>query len=191
MSSFSFVKKTDKIERVDIESLFEKDEKRMNETIKLFNGAINKIYSQIKEHANLNARFIRFTIPTDILKNRKLVEQFKIFALNEFTKNKFNLYWESQISGIISWNEYVPKYFREYIYNTQNIKINERGEIEPSDEELERENQLKKQQEENEIINRKNKSKFESLDKYIPTGTFYYDELQKLQERLENDNNQI
>ncbi|NBR15199.1 MAG: hypothetical protein EBU01_11585 [Crocinitomicaceae bacterium] len=184
----SYIKKTNTIERVDIEALFEKEKKRNEEKIKIFNGILNKIYSKIKEQSKIgNSRCIQFALPSSQFNNVKDVNDCKLYIQKDLTENKFTIRWKSPIVAIISWGEYVPQYMRDFFYQTQGIKMNERGEILPTDEEIKREEERKEMEELAMQGIKKKENKFKPVEQYVPTGVFYSNEiLQKLQERINN-----
>jgi hypothetical protein len=198
MSNFLYTTDKDTIDKVDIDSLFEKKQQKDMKQLNIFNKILNRIHKRIRFTGNTKHKdkHIFFTVPEFIF-GEPLYKQGDCigYLVVKLEENGFLVKYMHPNTLFISWENWVPSYVRSEIKKKTGKIIDEKGNIigdknapkEDEDEEDDGDINSKlfnmggstKQQ-------KKPGKEYTPIDQYKPSGRLVYnnDMFEKLEKKL-------
>lgn len=194
MSCILFVEDDDKVNRVNIDELYEKHQRRDLKQLSIFNKILNRIHKRITTTNRMrrNDKHIWFQVP-DYIFGEPLYDQGDCIAyiVTKLQDNGFFIKYMHPNTLFVSWENWVPTYKRNEIKKKIGIVLNEKGEV------VER---LDQGEETPEDINAglfnnprninitptKPQKQYTPIDQYKPTGNLVYnkDILDKIEKKV-------
>jgi hypothetical protein len=201
MSLFLNVEEDDTPTRINIDDLFEKNQKRDLKQLSIFNKILNRIHNRITTTAR-NKRIdkhIWFTIPEYIFGEPVYNKNDCIaYIITKLEANGFFIKYMHPNTIFVSWENWVPSYVRQELKKKTGMIINEKGEIvrKPGQDDDENENQPEDMN--SKLFNDKNGSngantaksaqgkQYNPIGSYKPTGNLVYNPeiFEKIEKRM-------
>jgi hypothetical protein len=198
MSCVLFVDDDDKVNRVNIDELYEKHQRRDLKQLSIFNKILNRIHKRITTTNRMrrNDKHIWFHVPEYIF-GEPLYDQGDCIAyiVTKLQENGFFIKYMHPNTLFVSWENWVPTYKRNEIKKKIGVVLNEKGEV------VER---LDQGEETPEDINAglfnnprninlaptKPQKQYTPIDQYKPTGNLVYnkDILDKIEKKVSFQN---
>lgn len=173
--------------KINIDGLYEKKQKRDLKQISIFNKILNRVHKRIEFTAkskNVNDTHIWYLVPEYIVGEPIYNKGECIgYIVTELESNGFHVKYIYPNTLFISWHNHVPSYVRNEIKKKTGLILDEKGNI------LDKEETIKNEQT-NKLIDDKNNEKsnkqYVSTKEYKPIGNLLYDQdlLDKLNKRL-------
>lgn len=194
MSCLLFVEDVETTGKVNIDDLFEKNQRRDQKQLSIFNKILNRIHTRIKITAR-NKRIdkhIWFTIPEYIF-GEPIYDKADCIAyiITKLEVNGFFIKYMHPNTIFVSWEKWVPSYVRYELKKKTGMIINEKGEI------IEKQNDLVSEIPNDDInsklFNDKNGTiklnqgkQYNPIGSYKPTGNLVYNPeiFEKIEKRL-------
>jgi hypothetical protein len=198
MSCVLFVDDDDKVNRVNIDELYEKHQRRDLKQLSIFNKILNRIHKRITTTNRMrrNDKHIWFQVP-DYIFGEPLYDQGDCIAyiVTKLKENGFFIQYMHPNTLFVSWENWVPTYKRNEIKKKIGIVLNEKGEVV---------DRLDEGEETPEDINAglfnnprninlaatKPQKQYTPIDQYKPTGNLVYnkDILDKIEKKVSFQN---
>ena len=180
MSNILFHDEEDRIQKMNIDELFEKNKQKDLKQLSIFNKILNRIHKRIQYTARSKKdKFIFFTFP-EYLFVEPLYKQGDCigFLVVKLEENGFEIKYMHPNTLFISWKNHIPGYVRSEVKKKTGVAIDSKGNV-LNKEEIEENNNDpnsrllndKKQQ-----PNDKSKKEYTPINDYVPTGNFVYNE---------------
>jgi len=192
MSCFLFTDDDDNVGKIDIDELYEKQQRRDMKQISIFNKILNRIHKRIKVtgRSKVKDQFIWFTIPEYIF-GEPCYDKAECIAyvIAKLESNKFHIRYVHPNTLFVSWSNWVPSYVRSEYKKKTGAVVDELGRIVSRKEDVLYENSddpnskiLNTGQE----LNDKAKKVYSSTEEYKPTGTLIYnpDFFEKIEKKI-------
>jgi hypothetical protein len=132
MSCILFVDDDDKVNRVNIDELYEKHQRRDLKQLSIFNKILNRIHRRIDTTNKFrrNDKHVWFQIP-DYIFGEPLYDQGDCIAyiVTKLQENGFFIKYMHPNTLFVSWENWVPTYKRNEIKKKIGIILNEKGEV--------------------------------------------------------------
>lgn len=132
MSCVLFVDDDDKVNRVNIDELYEKHQRRDLKQLSIFNKILNRIHRRITTTNKFrrNDKHIWFQVP-DYIFGEPLYDQGDCIAyiVAKLQENGFFIKYMHPNTLFVSWENWVPTYKRNEIKKKIGIVLNEKGEV--------------------------------------------------------------
>ena len=132
MSCLLFIEDDENVQKVNIDDLYEKNQKRDLKQLSIFNKILNRIHKRIVT-AGRNKRtekFIWFTVPEYIFGEPVYDKNDCIaYIISKLESNGFFIKYMHPNTIFVSWEKWVPSYVRHELKKKSGIVVNERGEI--------------------------------------------------------------
>lgn len=171
--------------KINIDSLYERQQKKDLKQVSIFNKILNRIHNKIKitARSRLCDKFIWFTVPEYIF-GEPVYQQADCIAylVDKLEDNKFHIRYVHPNTLLVSWAHFVPSYVRGEIKKKMGLIVDERGTvIEKLDESVSLNERLMEPKKE-----QKNQKNFTPIAEYKPTGNFVYDKefFEKIEKRM-------
>jgi len=196
MSCFLFTEDDDNVQKINIDELYEKKQKRDQRQVSIFNKILNRINRRIITTSRMKQEenYIWYQVPPYIF-GEPIYDQTDCIAyvVTKLAENGFTVKYINPGTLFISWDNWVPSYARQEIRKRTGYVLDEKGNIvdriEPKD---------KSQSEETDgvVIGKevpsndprtpaKETKKYTPIAQYKPTGGLIYgDALEKLEKRV-------
>lgn len=180
MSCFLYTSDNDKIENINIDDLYDKQQQRDLKQVSVFNKILNRIHHRIKltSRSKKHEKHIWFTIPEYIFGEPCYKKEDCIgYVIAKLEANKFHIRYIHPNTLFVSWENWVPSYVRSEVRKKTGMVINEFGQV------IEKvENEIKETDNINSRIlnnrednyNEKPKKEYSNVKDYKPTGNFIY-----------------
>jgi hypothetical protein len=175
MSCLLYAKDDDKQKQINIDELYEKEQKRNQKLLSTFNKILNRIHKRIHTVARQKYadKHIFFLVPEFILGEPNYDKSHCIaFLVSQLEENEFTVRYIHPNTLFVSWEKYVPSFIRDQVKQKTGVEIDTRGQVvkqeDPSEEEtvdLPNKPKLKEV---------KKQTQFKSTEVYKPTGQFVY-----------------
>jgi len=192
MSCFLFVNDDENVGKVNIDELFEKNQRRDQKQLSIFNKILNRIHNRI----NITARnkrvdkYIWFTIPEYIFgepiydKNDCIA-----YVITKLETNGFFIKYMHPNTVFVSWENWVPSYVRQELKKKTGMIINEKGEIISKPEnnpDAPEDINSKLLNEKNGVPTKPGQKQYNPIHSYKPTGNLVYNPeiFEKIEKRL-------
>ncbi len=188
MACFLNVNDDDNIRKINIDDLYEKQQKRDLKQVSIFNKLLNRIYTRIEVTGKTkkNDRHIWFTVPEYIFGEPVYNKGDCIaYIMAKLEENGFQVNYMHPNTLFVGWSNWVPSYIRNELKKKKGIVVDSKGNILETKGEYEETNQ-------NEQgppgipgsgANSSNKKQFTPIGTYKPTGNLVYN--QEMFDKLE------
>jgi hypothetical protein len=132
MSCLLFADDEEATRRINIDDLYEKDQRRDLKQLSIFNKILNRIHKriQVTSRNKRNDKHIWFAIP-DFLFGEPLYDKAECigYIVTKLTDNGFFIKYMHPNTLFVSWENWVPSYARNEIRKKTGIVLNEKGEV--------------------------------------------------------------
>lgn len=130
--SILYVNDDDTLKKLNIDELYENDQRRKAKQISIFNKILNRIHTRITitGRTKKNDRHIWFVIPEYIF-GEPLYQQADCIAyiVSNLEENGFFIRYLHPNTLFISWENWIPIFIRNEIKKTRGIIVDEKGNI--------------------------------------------------------------
>lgn len=176
--------------KINIDELYERQQKKDLRQISIFNKILNRIHNKIRVTARsrLGDKYIWFTVPEYIF-GEPVYQQSDCIAylVDKLEDNKFYIRYMHPNSLFVSWAHFVPSYVRTEIKKKMGLIVDDAGnvieklDIGQGDNLNERMFQKPTEKKETKV--------FTPISNYKPTGNFVYDRefFEKLEKKISDD----
>ena len=132
MSCILYVEDDDAVRKVNIDELYEKDQRRDLKQLSIFNKILNRVHRRITitSRTKRNEKFIWFTIPEFIFGEPMYNKTDCIaYVVTKIEENGFFIRFIYPNTLFITWENWVPSYTRNEIKKKTGIVLDEKGNI--------------------------------------------------------------
>lgn len=175
---------TDAVGKINIDSLYEKRQKRDLKQLSIFNKILNRIHKRIEytsKNKNCNDTHIWYLVP-EYLVGEPVYDKGECigYLVSQLEENGFNVKYVHPQTLFISWHNYIPSYVRNEIKKKTGVQVDERGNV------ISYEGQEEDEQSKKAISGDKEGKTYSSVKDYKPSGNLLYsqDVLDKLEKKL-------
>jgi len=172
MSCLLYAKDAETQEQIDINELYEKDNKRNQRLLACFNKILNRVHKRIQNvsRTKYSDKYIFFSVPEFMLGEPCYDKGHCIaYLFSQLQKNKFNVKYIHPNILFVSWQNFVPLYIREEVKRKTGVILDDLGNIlnDPNTNILPQEEP---------VVDKKaeRNNRYKSTDNYRPTGKFVY-----------------
>lgn len=192
MSNILFTTDNDNVGNVDIDELYEKQQRRDLRQVSIFNKILNRIHKRIRitGRSKLKEQYVWFTIPEYIF-GEPCYDKAECIAyiIAKLEANKFHIRYVHPNTIFVSWSNWVPSYVRNEYKKKTGITVDEMGRVvSRKGEQLEEDNDDPNTKIFNNGQNNNEKPKkvYNSTDEYKPTGKLIYnpDFFEKIENKI-------
>jgi hypothetical protein len=197
MSCFLFADDSDNVQKVNIDELYERTQRRDQRQVSVFNKILNRINRRITTTARMkrDEKYIWYSIPAFIF-GEPLYDQTDCiaFVVRKLVDNGFYVKYIHPGTLFVSWDNYVPTYLRQEIRKKTGFVLDEQGhvvdKVDPSAsaaaEDINAGLPLYKRPDTAEAqLQAKEAKKYTPIQQYKPTGSLIYgDAYEKLEKRV-------
>lgn len=196
MSCFLFTEDDDNVQKINIDELYEKKQKRDQRQVSIFNKILNRINRRIITTSRMKQEenYIWYQVPPYIF-GEPIYDQTDCIAyvVTKLAENGFTVKYINPGTLFISWDNWVPSYARQEIRKRTGYVLDEKGNIvdriEPKDKSPSEETDgvvIGKEVPSNDPRTpAKETKKYTPIAQYKPTGGLIYgDALEKLEKRV-------
>ena len=186
--AFLYVNDEDNVGKINIDDLYEKNQRRDLKQLSIFNKLLNRIHKRITTtgRTKTNEKHIWFTVPEYIF-GEPVYDKSECIAylVTKLEDNGFHVRYMHPNTLFVSWVHWVPAYVRNEIKKKTGIVINEYGE-KIKDEKEEGEPDNLEEQRNTDIQQLKNSKKYTPINSYKPSGKLVYSEdlLNKIENKI-------
>tara|TARA_B100000424_G_C22920886_1_gene489955 strand:+ start:150 stop:698 length:549 start_codon:yes stop_codon:yes gene_type:complete len=181
MSIFISDDDNDVVSKLNIDSLYEKRQKRDLKQLSIFNKILNRIHKRIdytSKNKNCNDTHIWFLVP-QYLVGEPVYDKGECigYLVSQLEQNGFFVKYVHPQTLFVSWHNWIPSYVRNEIKKKTGVNVDERGNVISYEEE---------EQNKKSISGEKEGKTYSSVKDYKPSGNLLYsqDILDKLEKRL-------
>jgi hypothetical protein len=190
MSCFLYADEDEKLKKINIDELYEKQKSRDLKQITIFNKILNRIHIRIKSVNRFGKKdkFVWFNIPEYIF-GEPIYDNAECIAyiVSKLEENGFYIRYVHPNTLFISWENWIPTYVRNEIKKKRGIVIDEKGNVVKKEEEDTEEPVSEKTDKHVSTsvtqIDKKTGKEYTSIKSYKPTGNLVYS--QEFFEKLE------
>ena len=196
MSCFLFAEDDDNVHTVNIDELYERNQRRDQRQLSVFNKILNRINRRIQTTSQMkrNDKYIWYDVPAFIF-GEPIYDQTDCIAyvVTKLAENGFYIKYINPGKLFISWENWVPSYARQEIRKKTGYILDEKGNV------LDR-IEKKTEKDANDMEDRipsndprtnaappvaKDSRKYTPITQYKPTGSLIYgDAMEKLEKRV-------
>lgn len=190
MSCFLYVTDEESNQKLNLDDLYEKKQKRNLKQLSIFNKILKRIHTRIQLTGKnkSNEQHIWFTVP-EYLFGEAVYHQGECisYLFTKLQENGFHVKYMHPNSMFISWSHWVPNYVRTEFKKKTGKTMDPYGNVTDLAEKVEDEDVNKgimNDRSTNSIL--KKDTKYMPIDKYKPTGKFVYnpDILEKIEKKV-------
>ena len=195
MSCFLFNEDDDNVRKVNIDELYERNQRRDQRQLSVFNKILNRVNKRIQTTSRMKTddKYIWYDVPAFIF-GEPIYDQTDCIAyvVTKLAENGFHVRYINPGKLFISWDNWVPSYARQEIRKKTGYIVDEKGNVIDRVE--------KKSEKDGDysdgaipsndprsapIPTAKESRKFTPIAQYKPTGSLIYgDALEKLEKRV-------
>lgn len=195
MACILFADEEDVTRKINIDELYEKNQRRDLKQLSIFNKILNRVHKRITTVSRLtkNEKYIWFVVPEFIF-GESVYDKSECIAyiVSKLEDNGFFIKFMYPNTLFISWENWVPSYKRTEIKKKLGLILDEKGNVIDKIEKGEK-------NEDNGLFNSKggedgaNKTKeakqYKPIQQYKPSGNFIYDSkfLEKIDNKVHGD----
>jgi hypothetical protein len=191
MSCFLFADDDDNVQKVNIDELYEKKQRRDQRQISVFNKILNRINKRITTTSRMkhDDKYIWYAVPSFIF-GEPLYDQTDCIAyvVVKLAENGFFVKYINPGTLFISWENWVPSYARQEIRKKTGFIVDEKGNLIDRVEKKEDETRtvgIPSNDPRDEPPATREQKKYTPIEKYKPTGNLIYgDALERLEKRV-------
>jgi hypothetical protein len=165
--------------KINIDDLYEKQQKKDLKQISIFNKILNRIHTKIRNTSRNRSgeKYIWFTVPEFIF-GESVYQQADCIAylVDKLEDNKFHVRYMHPNTLFVSWAHLIPSYVRQEIRKKMGIVVDDRGNIVetlPGGQGDNLNERVIAKPEEKESA--KKDKNYNPISNYKPTGSFIYD----------------
>jgi hypothetical protein len=190
MSCLLFIEDDENVQKVNIDDLYEKNQKRDLKQLSIFNKILNRINKRIVTTGRnkRTEKFIWFTIPEYIFGEPVYDKNDCIaYIISKLEANGFFIKYMHPNTIFVSWEKWVPSYVRHELKKKSGIIVNERGEILDKTESTQNsENINTKILNDKTVPTQKEQKQYTPIGSYKPTGNLVYNPeiFEKIEKRV-------
>lgn len=190
MSCLLFIEDDENVQKVNIDDLYEKNQKRDLKQLSIFNKILNRINKRIVTTGRnkRTEKFIWFTIPEYIFGEPVYDKNDCIaYIISKLEANGFFIKYMHPNTIFVSWEQWVPSYVRHELKKKSGIIVNERGEILDKTESTQNpENMNTKILNDKTAPTQKEQKQYTPIGSYKPTGNLVYNPeiFEKIEKRV-------
>jgi hypothetical protein len=190
MSCLLFIEDDENVQKVNIDDLYEKNQKRDLKQLSIFNKILNRINKRIVTTGRnkRTEKFIWFTIPEYIFGEPVYDKNDCIaYIISKLESNGFFIKYMHPNTVFVSWEKWVPSYVRHELKKKSGIIVNERGEILDKTESTQNpENMNTKILNDKTVPTQKEQKQYTPIGSYKPTGNLVYNPeiFEKIEKRV-------
>ena len=192
MSNILFTTDNDNVGNVDIDELYEKQQRRDLRQVSIFNKILNRIHKRIRitGRSKLKEQYVWFTIPEYIF-GEPCYDKAECIAyiIAKLEANKFHIRYVHPNTIFVSWSNWVPSYVRNEYKKKTGITVDELGRVvsrkgeQIEDDDNDPNTKILNNGQNN---NEKPKKQYNSTEEYKPTGKLIYnaDFFEKIENKI-------
>ena len=144
MSIFISDDDNDVVSKLNIDSLYEKRQKRDLKQLSIFNKILNRIHKRIdytSKNKNCNDTHIWFLVPQYLVGEAVYDKGECIgYLVSQLEQNGFFVKYVHPQTLFVSWHNWIPSYVRNEIKKKTGVNVDERGNVISYEEEGEQQN---------------------------------------------------
>jgi hypothetical protein len=132
MSCFLYTDDDDTLQNINIDELYEKQQRRDLRQVSIFNKILNRIHHRIKitSRTKKTDKHIWFVVPEYIFGEPVYNKGDCIaYVIAKLESNKFNIRYVHPNTLFVSWADWVPAYVRSEFKKKTGVAVNERGQV--------------------------------------------------------------
>ena len=132
MSCFLYTDDDDTLQNINIDELYEKQQRRDLRQVSIFNKILNRIHHRIKitSRTKKTDKHIWFVVPEYIFGEPVYNKADCIaYVIAKLESNKFNIRYVHPNTLFVSWADWVPAYVRSEFKKKTGVAVNERGQV--------------------------------------------------------------
>jgi len=185
--SFLYAKDEDRVEKINLNDLYEKEHKRNLRLLSCFNKILNRIHKRIQIIAkNRNSeRHVFFNVPEMVISEPNYDKSHCIAFLKfELESNDFHFNYIPPNTVYVSWHHWIPDYMRDQVKKRTGILIDNLGNVVKTAAEEKAEAAAARAAEEEAAT--ATAAKYRPTANYRPTGKFVYNSelFNKIEEKV-------
>lgn len=196
MSCFLFTEDDDNVRKVNIDDLYERNQRRDQRQLSVFNKILNRVYKRIQTTSRMkrDEKYIWYNVPA-FLFGEPIYDQTDCIAyiVTKLADNGFHVKYVNPGTLFVSWDNWVPTYARQEIRKKTGYIVDEKGNV------VDRIEKSGEKDASDTIVGvpsndpranaapptAKESRKFTPITQYKPTGSLIYgDALEKLEKRV-------
>ena len=196
MSCFLFTEDDDNVRKVNIDDLYERNQRRDQRQLSVFNKILNRVYKRIQTTSRMkrDEKYIWYNVPA-FLFGEPIYDQTDCIAyiVTKLADNGFHVKYVNPGTLFVSWDNWVPTYARQEIRKKTGYIVDEKGNVVDRIEksgEKDASDAIAGVPSNDPRANAapptaKESRKFTPITQYKPTGSLIYgDALEKLEKRV-------
>jgi hypothetical protein len=183
MSCVLYVEDDDAVRKVNIDELYEKDQRRDLKQLSIFNKILNRKHRRITvtSRTKRNEKFIWFTIPEFIFGEPVYDKTDCIaYVVTKLEENGFFIRFIYPNTLFITWENWVPLYTRNEIKKKTGIVLDEKGnivdKIDPKEQTDNPNSRILNERNGNGGASQKEPKQYTPIQTYKPTGNLVYNQ---------------
>lgn len=183
MSCILYVEDDDAVRKVNIDELYEKDQRRDLKQLSIFNKILNRVHRRITitSRTKRNEKFIWFTIPEFIFGEPVYDKTDCIaYVVTKLEENGFFIRFIYPTTLFITWENWVPSYTRNEIKKKTGIILDEKGNIvdrtNPKEQSDNPNSRILNERNANGGASQKEQKQYTPIQTYKPTGNLVYNQ---------------
>jgi len=192
MSFFLYADDDDNVQKINIDDLYQKHQRRDIKQISIFNKILNRVQKRIQFTSRMkrNEKHIWFVVPEYIFGEPVYDKGDCIaYVISKLEENGFYIKYLHPNTLFISWENWVPSYVRTELKKRRGIIVDEHGNVVAKKEDEEKEENMDyslfndRNKEDSNSNGKKEQKQYTPIGTYKPTGNLVYN--QELFEKLE------
>jgi len=192
MSFFLYADDDDNVQKINIDDLYQKHQRRDIKQISIFNKILNRVQKRIQFTSRIkrNEKHIWFVVPEYIFGEPVYDKGDCIaYVISKLEENGFYIKYLHPNTLFISWENWVPSYVRTELKKRRGIIVDEHGNVVAKKEDEEKEENMDyslfndRNKEDSNSNGKKEQKQYTPIGTYKPTGNLVYN--QELFEKLE------
>lgn len=192
MSFFLYADDDDTVQKINIDDLYQKNQRRDVKQISIFNKILNRIQKRIQFTSRMkrNDKHIWFVVPEYIFGEPVYDKGDCIaYVISKLEDNGFHIKYVHPNTLFVSWENWVPSYVRAELKKRRGIIVDEHGNVVATKEDEEKEENMDyslfndRSKEDPNTKGKKEQKQYTPIGTYKPTGNLVYN--QELFDKLE------
>jgi hypothetical protein len=198
MSNFIHENEEEVKGKINIDDLYEKEQRTDLKQLSIFNKLLNRVHKRIQttSRSRTKDKYIWYQVPEYIF-GEPVYDQGECigYLVVKLEENGFHVRYIHPNTIFVSWEKWIPSYVRNEVKKKTGKVIDEKGNIVRDLRAEEAEAQVEESDPNAELLNRtnantaKNGKQYTPIDEYKPTGNLVYkaDMFEKLDKRFNNN----
>lgn len=183
--AFLYVNDEETVGKINIDELYEKNQRRDLKQLSVFNKLLNRIHKRINctGKTKANDKHIWFTVPEYIF-GESLYDKSECIAylVTKLEDNGFHVRYMHPNTLFVSWMHWVPAYVRNEIKKRTGNVVDQYGNLVKQKDEEDNDSKLMNDK----PINQKEQKQYTPIDQYKPSGNLVYkpEHFQKIEKKV-------